>query len=456
MKNFLAQWHCGRRDGSALLSAAVAAAVLGIMVISYLTWVTNEYRLAKRSHGWAQALSLCEAGTELALAEFNFYYVTRPATAFGASRGWANPTLTMATRTVTGLADSTGQTVGNVSITVSNIGSRYASIQCAGTVTTQGSTPVGRNLLVVLKKRPGFKYAMVSRQAMTLSSSSGLLIDSFNSGKITESTSGRYDVSKRTAHGNIASLDASASAITVKGVNVYGSAATAPSGHMIFQAGSSIGATFTSAQRTSAESTSEAAGWETHDFVYDMPDVTLPATLSSAVSLGDISGNYTFTTGDYKVGNLKNTSGNLIINGDVRIYVTGNVLLSGSSQMIVKTNATLEVYVTGSVTVGGNGMVNETGLAENANWLGLNSSTSWGMSGSFDFTGTVYAPRAALAMDGSADFSGAFVADSIAFGSSAQVHYDEALGLSSGKRGYTVLSWQPVVQRSGTWVIETN
>src|SRR5258706_165109 len=98
---------------------------------------------------------------------------------------------------------------------------------------------VSRNLLVVVKKRPGFKYAFISRLPLVLSSSSGLVVDSFNSTKTTESTNGRYDVAKRTAHGNIASLDASASSISIKGVSVYGYASTAPSGHMNFQSGSS-------------------------------------------------------------------------------------------------------------------------------------------------------------------------------------------------------------------------
>lgn len=54
--------HRHRERGSLLLTAAVTAGIIAIIVVGLLTYISNEYCFNLRSHRWNQALNLAEAG----------------------------------------------------------------------------------------------------------------------------------------------------------------------------------------------------------------------------------------------------------------------------------------------------------------------------------------------------------------------------------------------------------
>ena len=93
--------------GSALISAAVAAGVLTILVAGFVSYMANEYLLNFRSHAWTQALHLSEAAIEAGFAEFN-YQSSQGGNGFQSSRGWSGSSGTY-TKSVTDFADSTGK-----------------------------------------------------------------------------------------------------------------------------------------------------------------------------------------------------------------------------------------------------------------------------------------------------------------------------------------------------------
>ncbi len=159
--------------------------------------------------------------------------------------------------------------------------------------------------------------------------------------------------------------------------------------------------------------------------------------------------------GGYEIGDLKNISGDVVTKGIVRLYVTGNVLLSGSGKVSIRPGGSLEVFVAGSVSVTGNGIENLSGLAENSVWYGLPTSTDWKGGGSGDFIGVVYAPQADFIFNGNPTYVGAFLANTITTGGSGDVHYDEDLGTGISLLSYTVQSCQPLVNSTGVWDLET-
>ena len=61
MKSLIIRRHRSQQ-GSLLITAAVAAAVIAILITGMLTYISNEYRMNLRSHRWTQALYLAEAG----------------------------------------------------------------------------------------------------------------------------------------------------------------------------------------------------------------------------------------------------------------------------------------------------------------------------------------------------------------------------------------------------------
>ncbi|NQU09439.1 hypothetical protein HQ590_01500 [bacterium] len=439
------------------MAAAIAAAVLGIMVTGFLAWITNEYRLSRRSHAWSQSLNLCEAGAELALAEFNSYHIRNPNSSFASGRGWSTPSANQRTCTVTNFVDAAGQVVGSFTVTVADITAKYPVIECGATVATGSGPAVTRYLRVIAKKSVANRFALASRREMEVKFTSGIL-DSFDSSDPNKSTGGEYDPAKAQPNAHIASLSTAIDAILIdKGVPVYGTAATAFGGHVDFGTGASVGATFDGAQRSSTEPTAEAAGWVTHDFVMDIPDVVLPSEFATAPNLGDIAEG-TINSGTWRANQIKvdpKKGGDVVINGNVRLYVTGIVQFSDVPSLRIPDGSSLEIYVGGEVSITGSGIHNGSGLAANNQWYGLSTSIDWKLSGDNNFIGVVYAPNAEVKLAGSANFIGAFVGDLMDV-SPKNLHYDEALGKSVTKDGYTVLSWQPLVNRGGTWAIETN
>ena len=444
--------------GSSLITAAIGAGVLGVLVVGYLSWVTNEYILSQRAHRWTEALDVCEAGAELGMAELNSYYRYDTSTAFSSSRGWSSIGANAYTRTVTNFTDSTGRVAGSVVVTVTDLNGLYPVIQAVSTVTPGGLTPrqITRGLRIITQQKSSFRYGFVARRYFELSSNTTITMDSYDSSDPNKSTNGQYDPAKRGVCGNIACLATGANSIRLQNALVYGAAATAAGGHVGFYNGSSIGATFNATQRASNEASAETFEWVKHDFVLLMPNVALPPAMTVAPNLGDITGNTTLTSGDYRVGDLKNNKGNITISGNVRLYVTGRVALAGQHYIEVTSGSRLEVYVAGDLSITGGGVINHNGIADRNTWWGLPSSTSWSLSGNGEFIGTAYAPQATLNMGGNSDYMGAFVGDQILGGGNGGIHYDEDLGRGMSILVYKMVSWQPLAYRNGSWVIETN
>jgi hypothetical protein len=95
--------------------------------------------------------------------------------------------------------------------------------------------------------------------------------------------------------------------------------------------------------------------------------------------------------------------------------------------------------------VKGNGVVNESSLAENFMSFGLPSNTAIDFGGNGAFAGAIYAPNADFTLGGggndAVDFAGASVTKTVTMNGHFNVHYDEALGRIGGDRGYLPVSW---------------
>lgn len=448
---------CRLKRGHMMITAAIASAILAILVAGYLKWVTNEYVLTERSSRYTQALHLCEAGIEVALAELNFAYRHDDPQAFGSSNGWKSAGANSYSKTVTGLREAQGRVVGDFTVTVTSVHDKYPVITAMATVTGPlGSPLVSRNLRVVVKRNAVFKYGFVAKTLVEIRSASGsIVMDSYDSSNPEHSTGSQYDPLKRTTNGNVACLSGANPSVSLRNASIYGVVATGVGG-TVAMTSSSVGATDAGSARATTEAQGVNLGWIRKDFQMDIPNVQVPQSLHTAPNLGDISGSYTFNGGDWRVGRLRNTTGTIYVNGHVRLYVTQDVVLSGNSSLTVNPGGSLTVYVTGNMTASGRGVVNDTGVAENCVWYGTVSSSSWDLAGTSGFTGAVYAPQATLTLGGNTDFSGAFVGNRITSSGNPSFHYDEALGNGHANNTYTVMSWQPVVERNGSLELETN
>jgi hypothetical protein len=446
--------------GSALVAAAVSAGILAIVVAALLTYLTDEANLNYRSHRWTQTLHLAEAGIDLAFAEFNYQYF-QGGNGFQSDRGWSGSG-GVYTKTVTGLTDTDGASVGDITLTVSGVGGTSPQITAVGTCAGAPRGPsVSRAVRVTLASSSMYPVALMSKNQINLNGNN-IYTDSFDSSDPNKSSSGLYDSNKRQANGDIASNDVLINTVNIGNADVYGNVFTGPGGTVAMGANGSVGPTFVDDDRADTVAEGEAAGSIRHDFSVDVPEVTLPtgATSWPNPSAGStINNTATITAGDYKVGSI-DLAGTKTLTiqgpGTVRLYVTGNTSVAGNAAVSITGGATLIVYAAGSMAVGGNGISNASGKSENNQFYGLPSSTSWSISGNGQWVGTIYAPQADVTMNGggsAGDMSGAVVAKSITLNGHVKFHYDEYLRDSpTFGSSYLVASWEELKSVNGSWV----
>jgi len=119
----------------------------------------------------------------------------------------------------------------------------------------------------------------------------------------------------------------------------------------------------------------------------------------------------------------------LTINGDVTIYVTGNISLGQASEVIITPNSSLTVYLDGDLIANqSNGINNETLIPANFKLF----TTGTGVQdiifkNSGAFYGAVYAPNADIRIDNGAGVYGSFVGTNFIMRNSGLFRYDEAL-----------------------------
>jgi hypothetical protein len=449
--------HKGKTsEGSAILAATVTSAILSIAVVGYLTYIHNENILNYRSHAWTQALHLAEGGVEQGFAEYHYQYFLG-GDGFTSGRGWSGGGGTYA-KSITNLTSSTSAIVGDVTVTVSGVGTPNPQIMGVATVPTvpDGST-IARAVRVTISSSSKFPVALMSKNQIDLNGNN-IYVDSFDSADPNKSTGGAYDIAKRQAKGDVASNDTVIDSVSIGNAEIYGQVYTGPGGTVTMGPSGSVGPTFVAGDRATDVTGGEANGWIRHDFNVDVPDATLPAGAGSWTSLGSINNSTTINGGDWRVNNIGlSSTKTLTVEGNVRLYVTGDTSVAGNASIVIAPGAHLEVYAAGAMAIAGNGIVNNTGLSENNQFFGLPSSTSWSISGNGQWIGTVYAPQAAFKMNGggsAGDMSGAVVAGSITLDGHVTFHYDESLDNANNSAGYLVTSWQSLRNQSGTWVAD--
>jgi hypothetical protein len=443
--------------GSVLVLTVVVVAIVGFALASYLSLVQNQNVSTARSQAWNSTVPLIEAGIEDALTHLNvhgstnlgcdgwteagsFYCVKRPlgdgyyisvisnwssamsnSSPVVYSRGYVNaPLVAQAGATPAFLADSTAPS---------------------------GTAKLARGVRITTRPQGLFTKAMVAKGKITFSGNAGT--DSFNSDDAAFSTDGLYDPDKARDKGDVATNGQLVKDINASGeVKIKGHVSTGPGGTVGFTGNSSIG----SKNWVESGTTGIEGGWFTDDMNVNFSDVGVPFTGGYFTpGNGKLNGtNYSYlltSDGNYQItGNLSLSGMNaMMISGNVVLYVTGSVSLSGQSFIAIAPGASLKIYVGGSASLSGLGVANGTGNAKNFNFYGLPSCTSVNLSGNSAFLGIIYAPSAAFNLSGggtdAVDFIGSSITKTVNMSGNYMFHYDESLANWGPSKGFTVTSW---------------
>jgi len=125
------------------------------------------------------------------------------------------------------------------------------------------------------------------------------------------------------------------------------------------------------------------------------------------------------------------TSGILEISGDVVLYLTGNIDLGNSCELLVKADSSLTVYIDGDIHCRTGSSVNNEnppedpmkfqlyGTSETIQYFDIKAKTTW--------SAVIYAPNADIDLYANGDFYGSVIAKNFELKSGGNYHYDEAL-----------------------------
>jgi hypothetical protein len=268
------------------------------------------------------------------------------------------------------------------------------------------------------------------------------MVDSFDSSNTNYSTGGIYDPAKRRAHGDIITTSLATNAVYIGDSDVAGTIHTKPGigvgvdpktnqasylvGDLAYQSNNVYGI---------------QAGHAVQDASFNFTDVTLPSvTYTAPVQL---KGSQQFKTNGvsypYVLDNstpwyFSDLSQSIYVNApNTVVYVSDSLNMGSGTAIYIAPGASLKMYVGApDASIGGQGVVNATGLATSFTYYGLPSNTSFGIQANAGFTGQIIAPEADVTLGGGGstpyDFAGQLVANSLNLNGHYSLHYDEALG----------------------------
>jgi hypothetical protein len=396
--------------------ALVTATILGITLGSYMLLARSQNLNVVRSQAWNASLAIAEAGVEEALAHLN-----PGATTNGdrTANGWGSA--------VGGFFGPVSREFTNSSYQVKFTDQRFPVIYSTGNVVVPLlSATLTRVVRVETTNAPMFNAALVGIDGITMNGNS-LFTDSYDSTNPDLSNNGRYDASRASTNGDVASMYG---VVSVGNANVNGKVM--------------LGSTATS----DINANGIVSGGVTYDFNFEFPDVVLPTTtwLPQSPNTAKIDGvdyQYVFkNSGDYV---LTTAPSSIYVHphANVRIRILYNA--SPSVIRVAGQTGKLAIYMHGSTfSMAGNAVV-ESGVASNFMYFGMPTNTRVNIGGGATFLGTIYAPSAELRMFGGGatpiDFMGSIVCRSASLSGHYNFHFDEALRVPFS-RGYVAVSWQ--------------
>ena len=420
-----------------LVAALVVSAIMGAALASYMGMVRAQHRSVARSLVWNAAIPIAEAGIEEGMAHLN-YNSNRN------SRGW----------TLVGTNYTKSRVIAGaryeVSITTNFLRPVITAKSYIGV--PNSTSIVSRAIRVACTNRNVAIKGMLAKGKIYFGGN--VVADSFDSTSTNKSTGGQYDATKKQDNGYVGSNGNGAAIIEANGsVQLYGSAATGPTGTIVASGGAMVG----DAAWQAAATPGIQPGHSANDMNVFFPDVEAPFTALSPFSIptlvlfpyGGTNYDYALGSGQYRMPSLTMASSTkMVVYGDAILYVTGNVSISGQAYIYIAPGASLNLYVSGATTsIAGKGIINPSAQAKNFKYFGLPTNTSVSFTGNATLAAVLYAPHAALTMSGGGstilDFIGATTSSTVNLAGKFNFHYDESLA-NTTDAFYIAASWDEI------------
>jgi hypothetical protein len=132
----------------------------------------------------------------------------------------------------------------------------------------------------------------------------------------------------------------------------------------------------------------------------------------------------------------------------IELYVTGDITVGGSSQIVLQPGVTAKIYFRGNVSIGGNGMMNPNNQPGDLLLYGVEppegTTPQVSLGGNGQITAAVYAPDYDVTVNGggnSGHVFGSIVGKTTTMNGVTNLHYDEALAATGILNNYKIVSW---------------
>jgi len=428
-------------QGSALVITMILTSILGFLMGSYLFMVKTQNLSVARARAWNSAIVVAEAGVEEAMAHLN----NQGSTNNLAVNSWVNLGGGNYGKT-NFLGDSYSAVTIKVSPAVTDAAPVVVSV---GYVPGPISTPaLTRTVQIKTRSKggSGLPGAMIVSTTVDFKGF-GIGTDSFNSTNSNYSSNGLYVASKALDRGDVTSTSADTNAVSISNGKIKGTVHTAPGGQVYVGSSGSVGdAAWVNGGNNGAQN-----GHLSQDANYNFPDASLPA---QPFWFTPVPGNYKISGVTYKY--LLNNSfpwkmskldGSVYVIGqNVSVWVTDDIALGSKDQIRLSGNSSVKMYVSvADAVIGGQGVINETGVASNFSYFGLPSNKSLSFAANASYVGSIYAPQADFTLGGGGkntyDFVGQSITRSVKMNGHYNFHYDEASSFAAAAKGYTVIAW---------------
>ncbi len=436
-----------KHKGSVLIVTLLIGAIMGILMGSYLVMVQTQHFSVTRARAWNNAIVVAEAGVEDAMAHINC--TNTIGGKWSPQSGWQ---YTLGSGTYWKTNAYLGYYVQfQVPPAVTNL---YPVITAISYVPGPIGTPkISRTIRV---KTAPIETAIFAAGAMVVSDfvnfkGFNITTDSFQSTNLTLFPGGLWNSTNALDRGDVSSTSIKANMVNVQNAKVHGSVHTAPGQTAIIGSGGSVGDNaWVNGGKTGIE-----AGHAVTDATQSFPDATLPDTGAVAwKTLLPVVGGYTTNGVTYKYvvnavspWKIDNLDGSVYVVGTgAKLYVITSVNLPSDAQITIPANKSLSMYVGApSFTLGGNGVINGSGVSSAFQYYGLPSNTALTFSANANFVGQIYAPEAAFRLGGGGSnpyhFSGLCSTRSVTMNGHYNFHYDETSIYQLKLFGYLAISW---------------
>ncbi len=379
-----------KRRGDAMSLAVVAAMLLLATGVGLLSLGLHARLYSVRAASDIAARCAADAGLTVALFEMNEQLKSKPwsdsVLPEGTDQQLSNCDATFSYKVTSGTDGYVIESVGTSGLSVKRV---YANLQLQGL----------------------FEHAILTRDTLALKS--GTVVDGYNSLDSLD-TDSDVDVGTQSTSDDSVILN---SGVTVTGDVIVGIGGDPET--VIKDLGATTGDQFAATQND------------------PLPVITPPTLANKATAISAQDGTVTLTPADsgrYTGIDLKN--GNLpgvleISGGAVTLYITGDITLGQSCEIIVRDGASLTIYTDGDIQCANGSAINTENPPEAASTFQLYATgedqQSFDIKAKTEFTGIIYAPNADVQLYAGGDAYGSIVANTFEFKSGGNYHYDEAL-----------------------------